>query len=111
MSYEGTYGADETCPHNTYWRSCWCDWVPSWKRSRPGPVHTDNDAKQARIDELEARNAKLEAVAEADRRVTELQEAVWRLDEADDPGDYWLLREGMDEAFLACRAALDALDD
>lgn len=22
MSYAGTYGADETCPHGTYWRSC-----------------------------------------------------------------------------------------
>jgi hypothetical protein len=63
------------------------------------------------VNELEARNAKLEAVAEADRRVTELQEAVWRLDEADDPGDYWLLRGGMDEAFITCRAALDALND
>lgn len=23
MSYAGTYGPDETCEHDSYWRSCW----------------------------------------------------------------------------------------
>ncbi len=38
MSYEGTYGPDETCQHDSYWRSCAdCSLV--------GPNATDEQVK------------------------------------------------------------------
>lgn len=44
MSYAGTYGADETCPHDSYWRSCrYCSGI--------GPRPTPVQITQARLDQ------------------------------------------------------------
>lgn len=61
MSYAGTYGDDETCMHNTYWRSCKdCSLV--------GPKATQEQidaAKDARIKEVET------LLAERERKAAE----------------------------------------
>jgi hypothetical protein len=46
MSYEGTYGPNETCPHDRYWRSCeYC----STLGARPTP----EQIAQARVKQAE----------------------------------------------------------
>jgi hypothetical protein len=56
MSYAGTYGADETCRHDHYWRSC-----PDC--SEVGPRATDAQVRAAR-----KRGLEVAAKAEAERQ-------------------------------------------
>ena len=52
----------------TYWRSCWCDWVPVWERPKATGIDEYRLQKETLTlvrDVLLARNAKLEKVAEA----------------------------------------------
>ena len=56
MSYAGTYGADETCRHDTYWRSC-------RECSEVGPRATAAQVREARERRL-ALAAKADAEAE-----------------------------------------------
>jgi hypothetical protein len=65
VSYAGTYGADETCRHDTYWRSCGegCSLV--------GPRATETQIAEAtarRKQEIADRQAEREA-KQAERHV------------------------------------------
>jgi len=61
MSYAGTYGADETCRHDTYWRSC-------ADCSEVGPRATTAQVKKAREKRMAAA---VKAEADRERRAAE----------------------------------------
>ncbi len=66
MSYAGTYGPDETCKHDSYWRSCmFCSIV--------GPNATDEQ-----IVEVIAQREERALIAESERirKVTERHKSV-----------------------------------
>lgn len=45
MSYAGTYGADETCKHDLYYRSCaFCSNPHAVRAAKRGETHYDNGA-------------------------------------------------------------------
>jgi predicted small metal-binding protein len=53
LSYAGTYGADETCPHDTYWKSCaYC--------STLGPKPTRQQIADLRAHQVERKKAYLQ---------------------------------------------------
>ena len=56
MSYEGTYGDDETCRHDHYWRSC-------AECSEVGPKAT-----QEQVDKARAKRLATAAKAEEERQ-------------------------------------------
>lgn len=64
MSYAGTYGPDETCRHDTYWRSC-------ADCSEVGPKATPEQVRKAREKRLAAvEAAKQERQRKANERHT-----------------------------------------
>lgn len=48
MSYAGTYGPDETCRHDTYWRSC-ADCSEVGPRATPKQVKKARERRLARV--------------------------------------------------------------
>jgi ribosome-binding protein aMBF1 (putative translation factor) len=65
MSYAGTYGPDETCRHDTYWRSCSdCSLV--------GPKATEEEITAARFNQKawNLANEKARARKQAERHTS-----------------------------------------
>lgn len=63
MSYAGTYGADETCSHGSYWRSCMAGCSLVGPRATAEQIRAARDRQRA-----EQRKAEAERKRKADER-------------------------------------------